>query len=58
MRTCSSCGLVTDSTDLSCPVCGHRMPIKLMVSERSLRKAGLTLLIPVLIYFAMSALFQ
>lgn len=58
MKTCSKCGLVTDAGDLTCPVCGHRLPINWNVSEKAVRKAGLTVLIPVLIYFVMSALFR
>jgi hypothetical protein len=58
VKTCSSCGLVTDSGDLVCPVCGHRLPINWNISEMKLRKAGLTVLIPVLVWFAMSALFS
>ncbi len=58
MKTCSSCGLVTDSGDLACPVCGTRLPINWNISESKVRKAGLTILIPVLIYFAMSAIFR
>lgn len=49
---------MTDSGDITCPVCGHRMPIKWNVSEMALRKAGLTVLIPVLLWFAMTAIFS
>jgi hypothetical protein len=58
VKTCPSCGLVTDSNDLTCPVCGRRMPIRWNVSELTLRKIGLTLLIPLLIWLAMTALFR
>ncbi len=58
MKTCATCGLVTDSGELTCPVCGHRMPLKWNVSERTVRKAGLALLIPVLAYIAMVAIFR
>jgi hypothetical protein len=57
MRQCPACGLMTDSSDLLCPVCGHRLPIRLGVSERTLRKLGLAILIPLLVYIAMTRLF-
>ena len=57
MRQCPSCGLTTDSNDLACPVCGKRLPLNLRVSELTLRKIGLAVLIPVLVWVAMSALF-
>jgi hypothetical protein len=48
---------MTDSSDLLCPVCGHRLPIRLGVSEGTLRKLGLAILIPLLVYIAMTRLF-
>jgi hypothetical protein len=56
MRQCPSCGFTTDSSESTCPVCGRRLPLNLRVSERTLRKIGLWLLIPVLVYLAMTAL--
>jgi hypothetical protein len=56
MRQCPSCGFTTDSSDLTCPVCGRRLPLKLLPSELTLRKIGLALLIPVLIWFLMTSL--
>ena len=56
MRQCPSCGLTTDSTDLFCPVCGHRLPLRLGFSEKTWRKIGLAVLIPVLVYLAMTRL--
>ena len=35
-----SCGLTTDSFELTCPVCGTRMPLNLKVSELTWRKIG------------------
>jgi len=58
MRQCSSCGFTTDSGELTCPICGRRLPLNLKVSELTWRKIGLALLIPVLIYFAMTALLR
>jgi hypothetical protein len=45
---------MTDSSDLFCPVCGRRLPLKLGFSEVTIRKIALALLIPALIYIAMS----
>jgi hypothetical protein len=58
MRQCPSCGLRTDSHELTCPVCGKRMPLNFKVTEVTWRKIGLALLIPVLVYFAMTALLR
>lgn len=58
MRQCPSCGFRTDSGELTCPVCGKRLPLNLGVSGLTLRKVGLALLIPFLIYLAMTALFD
>jgi len=58
MRQCPSCGLTTDSHELTCPVCGTRMPLNFKVSELAWRKVGLALLIPVLVYLAMTALLR
>ena len=49
---------MTDSSDLLCPVCGRRLPLKLGISERTLRKVGLAILIPFLIYLMMTRLFN
>lgn len=54
MRQCPACGLTTDSSDLFCPVCGRRLPLKLGVSEITVRKVGLAILIPALIYIFMT----
>ena len=54
MRQCSGCGLATDSRDLTCPVCGRRLPLG--ISELSVRKIGLAVLIPVLVWIVMTNL--
>lgn len=56
MRQCPSCGFTTDSSDLTCPVCGRRLPLKLLPSDLTLRKIGLALLIPVVIWLLMTSL--
>ena len=56
MRQCPSCGLTTDTSDLTCPVCGHRLPLNLLPSGLTLRKIGLALLIPFLVWVAMTSL--
>ena len=54
MRQCPTCGLTTDSSDLLCPVCGRRLPLKLGFSGTTWRKIGLAVLIPALIYVLMT----
>ncbi len=56
MRQCSGCGFTTDAGDLSCPVCGRRLPFHLGISELAFRKIGLTVLIPVLVWIVMTKL--
>jgi hypothetical protein len=56
MRQCPSCGFTTDSGELTCPICGRRLPLNISVSTLTWRKIGLALLIPVLVYLAMTAL--
>jgi hypothetical protein len=58
MRQCPGCGFTTDSAELTCPVCGRRLPLGLGFSELTWRKIGLGLLIPVLVYLAMTALIR
>jgi hypothetical protein len=58
MRQCPSCGLTTESHELICPVCGKRMPLNLKVSELTWRKIALAVLIPVLVYLAMTSLLR
>ena len=55
MKQCPSCGFTTDSGELTCPVCGKRMPLNIKVSELTWRKIGLAWLIPILVYLAMTA---
>ena len=58
MRQCPSCGLTTESHELTCPVCGKRLPLNLKVSELTWRKVALAVLIPVLVYLAMTSLLR
>ena len=58
MRQCPSCGFTTDSGDLTCPVCGRRLPLNLHLSELTWRKLGLALLIPFLVWVAMTSLLR
>jgi tRNA(Ile2) C34 agmatinyltransferase TiaS len=58
MRQCPSCGLTTESNEMTCPVCGTRMPLNLKVSELTWRKIALAVLIPVLVYLAMNSLLR
>ena len=56
MRQCPGCGFTTDSRDLTCPVCGRRLPFSLGISELTVRKIGLAILIPFLIWIVMTKL--
>lgn len=56
MRQCPSCGFTTDGGDLTCPVCGRRLPLNLGVSSLTLRKIGLAVLIPFLVWVVMRTL--
>ena len=56
MKQCPACGFNSDTGDLTCPVCGRRMPLNLF-SELTLRKIALALLIPFLIWVLMTTLF-
>jgi tRNA(Ile2) C34 agmatinyltransferase TiaS len=58
MKQCPSCGLTTESNEMTCPVCGTRMPLNLKVSELTWRKIALAVLIPVLVYLAMTSLLR
>jgi RNA polymerase subunit RPABC4/transcription elongation factor Spt4 len=55
MRQCVGCGLTTDSRDLTCPVCGRRLPLG--ISWLTVRKIGLAILIPLLVWIVMTKLF-
>ena len=57
MRQCPSCGFTTDSGELTCPVCGRRLPLNLFTAL-TWRKLGLAVLIPILVYLAMTALIR
>jgi hypothetical protein len=56
MKQCAGCGLTTDTSDLTCPVCGRRLPLSLGISQLTARKIGLGILIPVLVWIAMTKL--
>ena len=58
MRQCPACGFTTDSGELTCPICGRRLPLNLGLNERTLRKLGLALLIPILVWLAMTSLLR
>lgn len=57
MRQCPSCGFTTDTSDLTCPVCGKRLPLNLGLSSLTIRKIGLALLIPFLVWVVMTTFF-
>ena len=56
MRRCSQCGYEHDGAGLSCPLCGQRLPIIWGVSDLALRRIGLAILVPVLVWIVMTRL--
>jgi hypothetical protein len=54
MRKCSHCGLESD--ELVCPMCGTRL-FTLKPSAHTVRLIGLAILIPFLVWLAMTSLF-
>ncbi len=57
MKTCRHCGCIEQDNAYKCSVCEHPLPFK-GPSELLVRKAGLTILIPVVVWIAMSRLFD
>jgi hypothetical protein len=58
-RICKHCGVTADANEVDCPACGNVLPFSwstLGLNDLALRKIGLTLLIPVLVWKAMTAL--
>jgi hypothetical protein len=57
MKICRHCGSAEPDDVYRCSVCERALPIR-MPSELALRKAGLTVLIPVLVWVVMTRLLQ
>ena len=59
LRTCKNCGVSADASLVTSPACGDVLPFHMSMiglSEIAMRKIGLTLLIPLVVWKAMSAL--
>jgi ribosomal protein L40E len=57
MKVCRHCGSVEQDDAYRCSLCQRALPLR-MPSELALRKAGLTVLIPALVWVVMTRLFQ
>ena len=58
-RACKHCGVTADPGEVTCPACGNVLPFSfssLGLTDRALRKIGLALLIPVVVWKVMTAL--
>jgi hypothetical protein len=58
-RICKHCGVTSDDGEVTCPACGNTLPFSLTMiglGDLALRKLGLTLLIPVVVWKLMTAL--
>jgi hypothetical protein len=58
-RSCKHCGVTADASEVTCPACGNVLPFKwsmIGLNDLALRKIGLTVLIPLLVWKAMTAL--
>lgn len=59
LRICKHCGVTADPGDATCPACGNVLPFSLSalgLTGVTLRKIGLAVLIPVVIWKVMTAL--
>jgi hypothetical protein len=58
-RICKHCGVTPEDGEVTCPACGNTLPFSLSMlglGDLALRKIGLTLLIPVVVWKVMTAL--
>jgi threonine synthase len=58
-RTCKNCGISADASEATCPACGDILPFRwsmIGLNDLALRKIGLTVLIPLVVWKAMTAL--
>jgi hypothetical protein len=59
LRTCKHCGVTADASEVTCPACGNVLPFHwsmMGLNDLALRKIGLTVLIPLLVWKVMTAL--
>ncbi len=57
--SCRHCGISVDASEVTCPACGNVLPFSLAMlglNDLALRKIGLTVLVPVLVWKVMTAL--
>jgi ribosomal protein L40E len=57
MKVCRHCGSLEQDDAYRCSLCQRALPLR-MPSELSVRKAGLTVLIPALVWIVMTRLLQ
>ena len=53
MRQCPHCGLQSEG-GLTCQLCGHRPPLLWGINDITVRRIGITLLVPVLVWIVMT----
>jgi hypothetical protein len=53
MRQCPHCGFQSES-GLTCQLCGHRLPFRWGINDLTVRRIGITLLVPVLVWILMT----
>lgn len=57
MKVCRHCGSAEPDDMYRCSVCQRALPLQ-MPSDLAMRKAGLTVLVPALVWIVMTRLFQ
>lgn len=55
MKTCRNCGLTHPDNVYICPVCDRTLPFN-GPSPLAIKKAGITILVPILVWIVMSRL--
>jgi hypothetical protein len=58
-RVCKNCGVIAEPGEVTCTACGNVLPFSwsmLGLNDVALRKIGLTVLIPILVWKLMTAL--
>jgi hypothetical protein len=53
MRQCPHCGFQSEG-GLTCQLCGHRLPFMWGLNDLTVRRIGITLLVPVLVWILMT----
>jgi hypothetical protein len=50
MARCTYCGVENDSLAGPCILCGHRLSSSALISDAAIRRVGLTVLVPLLVW--------